>query len=555
VRNGLSANDDDMRYPRNDIENQAVSHPLAGGCESALMSSGYNNITGNILGSEIWNSSPDNLFIVKMENGVFILEAINPAQEKALGLIHTEVANKPLFEVLPAALAQRVSGNYQRCIDSGKVLLYDEPYVDEAGNYSYWETQLIPIIKPELGISYIFGRSRNITRARETERRLEEARRAAEHANEVKTAFLANMSHEMRTPLNGIAGAATLLAGTENPAEKHELLAVIDASVSAMSRLTNDILDYAKLNAGTLKLQLAELTFPDLVAEVFGTVQSMAAPKSLQLLFTHNGIGNLPLLGDRDRIKQVLTNLVTNAIKFTNSGNVSVDITCKRINEKLELACVQVSDTGIGIAEEDLKRLFEPFTQIDNSSTRRYAGAGLGLAITRQLVNLMGGNITVFSSLGQGSRFQVELPLLHGKATQKLLVAGEIPQLQGNVLLVEDNATNRLVAQKMLRSVGLDVVTAEHGAEALQFFAAREFDLVLMDWHMPVMDGLEATRRIRATNERGATIPIIALTANVLEDQREQCLNAGMNDVLTKPISRDMLIGMLLQWLKSTPNH
>jgi len=542
-----------MRYPRNDIENQPVSHPPAGGCESALMAAGHNDIADNILGREIWNSSPDNLFIVKRENGVFLLEAINPAQQKVLGLNQNEIANKPLLEILPAALAERVVGNYQRCLESGKVFLYEEPFVDEAGNYTYWETQLIPIVKPELGLHYIFGRSCNITRTRETERRLEEARRAAEHANEVKTAFLANMSHEMRTPLNGIAGAATLLAGTENLAEKHELLAVIDASVSAMSRLTDDILDYAKLNAGTLKLQLAELTFPDLVAEVFGTVQSMAAPKSLELLFTHNGIGHIPLLGDRDRIKQVLTNLITNAIKFTNGGSVSVDVTCKRINEKLELACVQVTDTGIGIADEDIKRLFEPFTQIDNSSTRRYAGAGLGLAITRQLVNLMGGNINVFSSLGQGSRFQVELPLLHGKAMQKTLVAGEIPELHGSVLLVEDNATNRLVAQKMLRSVGLDVVTAEHGAEALQLFATREFDLVLMDWHMPVMDGLDATRRIRAIGERGATIPIIALTANVLEDQRKQCLDAGMNDVLTKPISRDMLVGVLLQWLKSTP--
>jgi len=551
----LLAKNDAMRYPGEDSPSHAVNQPLAAGSESSLMALDPKTTKGALLVSELWKTAPDNLFLLKLENGEFLLEAINPAQEKVVGLNSKEVAGKPLRDVLPVAFADRVIANYQRCVDSGKILSYEEPYLDETGTYTYWETQLIPIFNDEIGVPYIFGRSRDITRFRETERRLEEARRFAEHANEVKTAFLANMSHEMRTPLNGIAGAATLLAQTESAEEKRELLAVIDASVAAMSRLTNDILDYAKLNAGTLKLQLVELTFPDLIAEVFATVQSMAAPKSLQLLSSHGATAQTPLLGDRDRIKQVLTNLVTNAIKFTNNGSVNVDFSCKRINEKLELACLQVTDTGIGIAEEDLKRLFEPFTQIDNSSTRRYAGAGLGLAISRQLVNLMGGSIDVFSSPGQGSCFRVELPLLHGKAMQRPLPAGEIPTLHGSVLLVEDNATNRLVAQKMLRSVGLDVVTAEDGAEALQLFPSREFDLVLMDWHMPVMDGLEATRLIRAMTGHGATVPIIALTANVMDDQREQCLNAGMNDVLNKPISRDMLIGMLLQWLKSTPTR
>jgi len=551
----LLAKNDAMRYPGEDSPSHAVNPPLAAGSESSLMALDPKTTKGALLVSELWKTAPDNLFLLKLESGEFLLEAINPAQENVVGLKSKEVAGKPLRDVLPVAFADRVIANYQRCVDSGKILSYEEPYLDETGTYTYWETQLIPIFNDEIGVPYVFGRSRDITRFRETERRLEEARRFAEHANEVKTAFLANMSHEMRTPLNGIAGAATLLAQTENAEEKRELLAVIDASVAAMSRLTNDILDYAKLNAGTLKLQLVELTFPDLIAEVFATVQSMAAPKSLQLLFSHGATAQTSLLGDRDRIKQVLTNLVTNAIKFTNSGSVNVDFSCKRINEKLELACLQVTDTGIGIAEEDLKRLFEPFTQIDNSSTRRYAGAGLGLAISRQLVNLMGGSIDVFSSPGQGSCFRVELPLLHGKAMQRPLPAGELPTLHGSVLLVEDNATNRLVAQKMLRSVGLDVVTAEDGAEALQLFPSREFDLVLMDWHMPVMDGLEATRLIRAMTGHGATVPIIALTANVMDDQREQCLNAGMNDVLNKPISRDMLIGMLLQWLKSTPTR
>jgi PAS domain S-box-containing protein len=541
-----------MLYPGDDLSHHAVSQPLAAGCENPLMPFGPDTKAGEIFRSELWKSSPDNLFVLRLENGEFILEAINPAQARVTGLDANEVAEKPLRAILPEAFADRVISNYQRCLDSGKTLTYEEPYIDENGNYTYWETQLIPVKHEGIDHPYIFGRSRDITRFRETERRLEEARRVAEHANEVKTSFLANMSHEMRTPLNGIAGAAALLAETDDLNEKRELISVIDASVSAMSRLTNDILDYAKLNAGTLKLQLVELTFPDLIAEVFATVQSLAVPKSLQLLTTQSG-ATQTLLGDRDRIKQVLTNLVTNAIKFTNSGSVSVDVSLKRINEKLELAVLQVTDTGIGISEDDLKRLFEPFTQIDNSSTRRYAGAGLGLAITRQLVNLMGGNINVFSSPGQGSRFRVELPLLHGKASQKILPAGELPELRGNVLLVEDNATNRLVAQKMLSSVGLDVVTAENGEEALRIFPSRPFDLVVMDWHMPVMDGLEATRRIRATGERGKTVPIIALTANVLDDQREQCLSAGMNDVLTKPISRDMLITVLLQWLNTAP--
>jgi signal transduction histidine kinase/CheY-like chemotaxis protein len=508
---------------------------------------------GDILLRELWVATPENMFLIKINGDDFVLEAVNPAQEKNIPIDYRNARGKRLQDFLTPEMFTRVATTLHRCLNSGQPMRYEEAYVDPQGTYTHWETILLQVSHPTLDASYIIGRSRDITRFRETERRLEEARRVAEHANEVKTTFLANMSHEMRTPLNGIAGAAALLAETDDINDKRELIAVIDASVSAMSRLTNDILDYAKLNAGTLKLQLVELTFPDLIAEVFATVQSLAAPKSLQLLTTHSGTTQT-LLGDRDRIKQVLTNLVTNAIKFTNSGSVSVDISFKRINEKLELASVQVTDTGIGIAEDDLKRLFEPFTQIDNSSTRRYAGAGLGLAITRQLVNLMGGNIDVFSSPGQGSRFRVELPLLHGKASQKLLPAGELPELKGCVLLVEDNATNRLVAQKMLRSAGLDVITAENGEEALRIFPSHHFDLVIMDWHMPVMDGLEATRHIRTRSEAGRAVPIIALTANVLDDQREQCLSAGMNDVLTKPISRDMLVSVLLQWLKTVPD-
>lgn len=506
--------------------------------------------SGQRLLRELWKSAPDNLFILRQEQGEFYLEAINPAQEKVVGLSFKEVRGKPLRQVLPAAFADRIIENYRRCINSGKVLCYEEPYVNESGTYTYWETQLIPLLHPDIGAPYIFGRSRDITRFRETERRLEEARRIAEHANEVKTAFLANMSHEMRTPLNGIAGAAALLAETESIAEKSELLAVINASVNAMSRLTNDILDYAKLNAGTLKLQLTGFNFADVISEVFATVQSLSAPKSLQLIAALGDAGKLLLLGDRDRIKQVLTNLMTNAVKFTNSGHVKIELQCKRINEKLEHASLQVTDTGIGIAEDDMKRLFEPFTQIDNSSTRRYAGAGLGLAITRQLVNLMGGHIDVFSSPGQGSRFCIELPLLHGNTAQKTLLTNNDCQLHGKVLLVEDNATNRLVAEKMLKSVGIDVITAENGEEAVHIFTAHDFDLVLMDWHMPVMDGLEATRHIRMLPGRGAHIPIVALTANVLDDQREQCLGVGMNDVLTKPISRSMLTNTLALWLE-----
>lgn len=498
---------------------------------------------------ELWKAAPDNLFIVHLLDGEFYIDAINPAQERAVQLDFRAVRGKRLRDVLPEGFAQRICENYQRCIDSGQPMTYEEPYVDDNGKYTYWETQLIPVTHPQVQGAYVFGRSYNITHHRETERRLDEARRAAEHANEVKTAFLANMSHEMRTPLNGIAGAATLLADTDNADDKRELLNVISTSVSALSRLTNDILDYAKLNAGTLKLQLAPLNFRAIVDDVFATVQPLASTKTLQMQTDLGSAGDRMLIGDSDRIRQVLTNLITNAIKFTDHGAIKVELRFASVNDKLDMAKLAVSDTGIGIAENDLKRLFEPFTQIDNTATRRYSGAGLGLAITRQLVTLMGGTIDVQSSPGQGSRFCVEIPLLRALTTEQPSHDKTTAALHGQVLLVEDNATNRLVAQKMLKSIGVDVVTAENGEQALQVFKQGNTDLILMDWHMPVMDGLEATRRIRATGHEGRQVPIIALTANVLDDQRAACLAAGMNDVLTKPISRDALLSRLSQWL------
>jgi len=505
--------------------------------------------SGKRLLQELWKAEPDNLFIVHLLDGEFYLETINPAQENAVKLHVNAVRGKRLRDVLPDGFAQRVCENYQRCIDSGQPLKYEEPYFDDDGKYTYWETLLIPVVHPEIEGAYVFGRSHNITHHRETELRLDEARRAAEHANEVKTAFLANMSHEMRTPLNGIAGVATLLAETDNAEEKRELINVINASVASLSRLTNDILDYAKLNAGTLKLQLAPLSFRAIVDDVFATVQPLASTKSLQMLSDLGGAIDRTLIGDCDRIKQVLTNLVTNAIKFTDHGSVKIELYLTNVNDKLDVAKLTVADTGIGIADTDLKRLFEPFTQIDNTATRRYSGAGLGLAITRQLVTLMGGSINVMSSPGQGSRFSIEIPLLRTLTTDQPGIHKTCSTLHGRVLLVEDNATNRLVAQKMLKSIGADVITAENGEQALQLFMNETADLILMDWHMPVMDGLEATRRIRASGSKGQRVPIIGLTANVLDDQRDECIAAGMNDVLTKPISRDTLLSRLAQWL------
>jgi len=515
----------------------------------------FSNILKNICFKELWDNSPDNMFVVRRDGGVFFIYAINSAQERAVNVLDLEICGKELSQVFDPSLYERFSSNYNQCLDTRCPVKYEESFINHEGRYQYYETMLLPVFCDDGG-EYVYGVCREITALREAELELLKVKQAAELANKSKISFLANMSHEMRTPLNGISSAVSLFLESSELSEQEELARVINSSVESISRITNDILDFARLNSGNLRLELSEFDFSGLLQNVFQIMAPMADVRRLNLSYAVSEKLPVVLYGDTIRIGQILINLIGNAIKFTNHGEVKVSACLIESGVGHATVEVSVQDTGIGIQEKDIPCLFQPFSQVDSSSTRKFAGAGLGLAISQQLAELMGGRISVRSSLGQGSTFRVALPLktiLPGLSASLKEGNNDISDYRGEdcrgvVLVVEDNHVNSMVAAKILKKGGYEAICVFNGQEAIDYCKDQAVDVVLMDWHMPVMDGIEATRIIRQLSVR-ENLPIIGLTANALKEHLDLCLDAGMNDVLTKPINRDQMLSKIRYWM------
>ncbi len=384
---------------------------------------------------------------------------------------------------------------------------------------------------------------------------LAEANRRLEASNEYKSQFLANMSHEIRTPMNGVMGIADLLLETDLDSTQHEYARTISTSAQTLLTVVNDVLDFSKIEAGELTIRTITFDLKEVVHDVALLLRTAAKGRGNTLSVTWSNEVPGDVDGDPHRIRQVLMNLLGNAIKFTHDGEVTIDVSCTELSPQQTWVRVAVQDTGIGVPADRLDKIFEDYTQADVTIGNRFGGTGLGLSIAKKLVNLMGGMIGVTSCEGRGSTFWFTIPLSltpakKQRADSKPAELKSRPKFRNNrILVVDDNPVNLKLTSRMLENLGCDVDLARSGLEALEILEDGSYELVFMDCRMPEMDGYEATRRIRSWDEPSADVPIVALTANATEQDRQLCLESGMNDFLTKPLSFDALQMSLLKWL------
>lgn len=473
----------------------------------------------------------------------------NDAFLRIVGYEAEELRNLDYWVLTPDDYLEAEQSALDQMARTGRYTPFEKEYIRKDGSR-------IPILLSGArvtgsdGAQYIWSIVEDMSQQKKTEQTLIEARVRAEAANQAKSDFLANVSHELRTPLNGVIALADALGKTGLDARQRELVEIITSSSIALESILSQILDLSKVEAGHVTPSTAPIDLAGEVRQAAEVLRGKAEDQGLRLAIEIAPRAEGWFLGDGGRIRQVVSNLVANAVKFTEAGRITVVLDIEDgVDGAASVATIAVTDTGIGIDPDILPRLFERFTQADESITRRFGGTGLGLAISRQLARLMGGDLQASSVVGQGSRFALTLPLPRAESPEPAQTVDptEVDTQGLRILLAEDHPVNRRVIQLLLEPVGVSLTMALDGREAVEAFRPGAFDLVLMDMQMPQMDGLAATRALRAAEAvaDAARTPVIMLTANSFEAHREQAFAAGADAFLAKPVTIDALMAAI----------
>jgi len=479
----------------------------------------------------------------------------NRASEKLYGYLKKEALGKKIEDLVYlteqredriAAFEDWVRGGQE--IPSGEMIKHDA----DGREVSVYSSRLAT--RNQQGGWEVYIVDIDLSELKRASEELVKAKDYAEKANRAKSEFLANMSHEIRTPMNGVMGMTGLLLETELDEEQRDHLQTIMESTQELLGIIDELLDISRIEAGEVRLTPEPFSPRETVEKIIQLFVDRAGKKGVDLSVAIHPSVPEKMMGDAGRIRQILINLVGNSLKFTHDGHIQIRMMADKVEDGWNLL-VDVKDTGIGMTPELQERVFEKFTQGDSSSKRRHGGTGLGLAITRQLVELMGGRIAVTSEVGSGTSFDFNLRLPDfdagvdaSKMAEETGMTEVLPEFKVDILLVEDNLVNQKVATAMLKKLGCRVWVAPNGAQALKQISERKFNLIFMDCQMPIMDGFEATRAIRQMVGAIHDIPIVAMTAHALKEDREECLAVGMNDYLAKPVHRDKLIAVLRKY-------